>query len=106
MQSRAKGLTPMRHWVERLHASPWIRAAVLLWLFSGVLLVAFHQHRDAAAGHDCALCMAGHTPVTVPQTSIQVPVPQSSGAVLATAPDRTIASPFRTAFPSRAPPRS
>ena len=106
MLNHAMGLTPMRRWVRGLHAHPWLRAAVLLWLFSGVLLVSFHQHRDATAGHDCALCVAAHTPVTLSQTSIQLPAPQSSSAVLAAAPDRTVASAFRTAFPSRAPPRS
>jgi hypothetical protein len=106
MLSTTMELTSMRRWVRGLRARPWIRAAILLWLFSGILLVAFHQHRDAAAGHDCAICVAAHTPVTVSQTSYQVPMPQESGTVVAAAPARDIAAAFRVSFPSRAPPRS
>jgi hypothetical protein len=104
MKKATKGLTPMRRWVLGLHSRPWVRAMVLLWLFAGILVVSFHQHRGNAAGHDCALCAAAHTPVTVPHASIQLSAPEPSEAVLSLFSGRDVATAFRTAFPSRAPP--
>jgi hypothetical protein len=104
MPNATKGLTHMRRWVLGLHARPWLRGAVLLWLFAGILVVSFHQHHGAAAGHDCALCAAAQTPVIVSHSSIQLSAPEPSEPVVALTSERDVAVAFRTAFPSRAPP--
>ena len=106
MSNAAKGLTLMRRGLLGLHARPWVRAMVLLWLFAGILLVSFHQHHGNAAGHDCALCTAGQSPVTVSPAAIQLTAPRPAGAVHVLAPERGPTADFLSAFPSRAPPRS
>jgi len=55
--------------MKRFHA--FLRAVVVLYLSSTLLLVAVHQHRDASQAHDCSLCALAHTPavsVSAPPT--------------------------------------
>jgi hypothetical protein len=46
-----------------------------LALACSLVVIAFHHHDENPAGHDCAVCSAGHAPAVTPASSTRAPVP-------------------------------
>lgn len=84
---------------------PWLRAVVVLYLLSCVLLVAVHQHHGAAQGRDCLLCTIAHTPAAVAPVALLPASPILLGYLLRTVEERNWESESCRAPRSRAPPQ-
>ena len=95
----------MRAWVHRVHLSPYLRGAVVLYLLASVFLFTVHQHHGASYGHDCALCAAAQTPSTVPPSSPQIDAPPQLRAAVGIADDPRHESEVLASCRTRAPPR-
>ena len=85
-------------------SNPWLRAALVLYVLSTLLLVAGHQHPAGMQGHDCALCTAAHTPATVTAAVDCQAAPATAGYLLPAPGDSRWDSEPHGTTRSRAPP--
>lgn len=85
---------------------PWLRAAVVLYLLSCVLLVAVHQHHGATQSDECLLCTMGHTPAAIAPLALLPAAPLLLGYLLRSVEERGLESGSRRTPRSRAPPQS
>jgi hypothetical protein len=83
---------------------PWLRAAVVLYLLSCVLLVAVHQHHGATQSDECLLCTMAHTPAAIAPAALLPAAPILVGFVLRAIEERNRGSEPPGTPKSRAPP--
>jgi hypothetical protein len=90
--------------LRRLHG--WMRAGLLLYLAGALILVAAHQHRDAAQAHDCALCVVAHMATAMPAAPAPVPPPAIRSRDLPIPEPEGYESPATPVYRGRAPPQA
>jgi hypothetical protein len=83
---------------------PWLRAAVVLYLLSCVLLVAVHRHHGATQSDECLLCTMAHTPAAIAPAALLPTAPILAGFVLRAIEKRDPESEPSGVPRSRAPP--
>jgi hypothetical protein len=101
-----RGLHLVRNWAHKLRCRRYLQAALLLYLVASVFLVTLHQHRGVAYGHECSLCVAAHTPITIPASTPQLTAPLAAGPPLPIFHDRAHESENLGTCRSRAPPEA
>lgn len=87
-----------------------VRVAGALLIAVSLLLVpdlaAMHMHRDLAAAHACATCVAAHHAPAIVMPAIAAPAPGVPADAVPARSHAVPASPLRTAHLGRAPPAS
>ena len=87
-----------------------VRVAGALLIAVALLLVpdlaAMHTHRDLAAAHACATCVAAHHAPAIVMPAIAVPAPGVPASAVPAASHIVPRSPLRAARLGRAPPPS